>query len=439
MQQNNMRGINMAENPKAATIQQIIDARSSWRTSNIAPLSDDQKHVIDEIRMEVKSGATADGWYKAGAGKSGHARSNTGHRSYGGSGGGSGAAFSGRNNYDKRQGGWQNHQRPQQQQQQPKPIIKSESVVLPSRFYNSGASFAKMAATAPTVAVPVTVPSATTTTVTETTVVSKLEELSLSNSASGEVKKPGPPVFKQYKPRFTNSEYVEDDTPESKMLLNIQAAINKLVEDNYENLKRLLRNFLSLDDKNTYLSKFMKMIFTSAIRDRLHCHLFAKLLFEMSQEYTFLQTEMNIKYDQFISTIFTKIEPIYPTDSIEIQNEKNSNKEMRQGYSQFITELLKFEVIEDRYFLEIINQIIITIDNQSVDVKYTNTTTECAECLKTIILTIGQKEKYESYTRIKNEIQKKYLSSIKMLSEVKRPGLMPKAQFALMDVCDLFA
>jgi hypothetical protein len=448
MQQNNMRGINMAEVPKATTIQQIFDARATWRTSNIMPLSDNYIRIIDVIRTEVKSGATADGWYMAGAGKSAHGRVPTNHRSYGGGAGGAGggSVFSktgdqtrgGRNNYDKKQGGWQQRQ-PYQKSGPIAPkqdvVIKSEPVSVQSRFYNSSASFAKMAATAAPVAAPVVAPVA----IPVETVKSKLEQLQETNMASGEIKKSGPPVFKQYKPRFTNSEYVQDDSPESKMLLNIQAAINKLVEDNYENLKRLLRNFLALDDKNTYLSKFMKMIFNSAIRDKVHCHLFAKLLYEMSQDYSFLQTEMNAKYDQFISTIFNKIEPVYETDTVEVRNEKNANKEMRLGYSQFITELLKYNVIEDRYFLDIISQIINTIDTQSADAKYTTSVVECAECLKTIIQTIGQDKTYESYMRIKSAIQTDYLKTIKSLSEVKRPGMMPRAQFALMDVCDLFA
>ncbi len=427
-----MRGINMAEVPKATTIQQIFDARKSWRTSNIVPLSGDYIRIIDEIRKEVKSGATADGWYMAGAGKTAQGRGPTNHRSHGG--GGAGGNY-GRNNYEKKQGGWQQRQSYQKSVSTPQQrdvVIKSEPVSVQSRFYNSGASFAKMAA-APVVA-PVVAPVAASV----ETVKSKLEQLQETNMASGEVKKSGPPVFKQYKPRFTNSEYVQDDSPESKMLLNIQAAINKLVEDNYDNLKRLLRNFLSLDDKNTYLSKFMKMIFNSAIRDKVHCHLFAKLLYEMSQEYSFLQTEMNAKYDQFISTIFNKIEPIYETDTVDVRNEKNANKEMRQGYSQFITELLKYNVIEDRYFLDIISQIINTIDTQSNEAKYTTSVVECTECLKTIIQTIGQDKTYESYIRIKSAIQTDYLKTIKSLSEVKRPGMMPRAQFALMDVCDLF-
>ena len=431
-----MRGINMAEIPKAATIQQIIDARPSWHAAKIAPLSDDQIHIIDEIRKEVKSGATADGWYTAGAGKPGHSRGSTGggHRS---GGGGAGGNYGRNNYYDKRQNGWHNNQR---QQQQTKPtvipprevMVKSEPVVLPSRFYNSGASFAKMAATTPPP------PQVRTEEVERRVEPSKLEELSLLNASSGEAKKSGPPVFKQYKPRFTNSDYVEDDSPESKMLLNIQAAINKLVEGNYDTLKRLLRNFLSLDDKKTYLSKFMKMIFNSAIRDKVHCHLFAKLLFEMSQEYTFLQTEMNTKYEQFITTIFSKIEPIYDTDTIESRNEKNANKEMRQGYSQFITELLKYNVIKDDDFLEIIKQIVFTIDKQSADAKYSTSITECAECLKTIIQTIVQKDACESYMRIKDLIQTTFLVTIKRLSTEKYPGIVPKAQFALMDICDQF-
>ncbi len=438
MQQNIIRGINMAEVPKATTIQQIFDARATWRTSNIAPLSDNYIRIINEIRTEVKSGATADGWYMAGAGKSAHGRGPTNHRSHGGGGGGAGGNY-GRNNYDKRQGGWQQRQSFQKAAPPPQQrdvVVKSEPVSVQSRFYNSGASFAKMAA-AP-VAAPVVAPVAAPVAAPVETVKSKLEQLQLSNTAAGEVKKSGPQVFKQYKPRFTNSEYVEDDSPESKMLLNIQAAINKLVEDNYENLKRLLRNFLSLDDKNTYLSKFMKMIFNSAIRDKVHCHLFAKLLYEMSQDYSFLQTEMNAKYEQFVSTIFNKVEPIYETDTIDARNEKNANKEMRLGYSQFITELLKYNVIEDRYFLDIIQQIINTIDTQSADAKYTTSVVECTECLKTIIQTIGQDKTYESYTRIKSAIQTDYLPTIKSLSTVKRPGMMPRAQFALMDVCDLF-
>ncbi len=67
MQKNKVGITNMAESAPL-TIQQVFDGRPKWRATNTAPLTDDIKRVINEIRMEVNSGATADGWNMAGAG-----------------------------------------------------------------------------------------------------------------------------------------------------------------------------------------------------------------------------------------------------------------------------------------------------------------------------------------------------------------------------------
>lgn len=454
MQPNKVSVNNMAESA-SLTIQQIFEARAKWRASNTVTLPADIINKINDIRMEVKSGATADGWHMAGAGKSGHGRHGGGSHHYGpGSGSGSG---SGRNNYDRKYngggggaggGGWnqrnqfRDRDRDRGRYHQPQHTTPDVpiNVIKPStgtRFYNSatqgqstGESFAKVLAT--------TVPSSP-----KKESLTALEQLSQTltagSSASSDHTK-GPTRFKQYKPKFTNSDYAEDDSPESKMLLNIQQAINKLVDENYQSLKRLLLNFLNLGHGNSYLPKFMKMIFNSAIRDKVHCHLFAKILYEMSQEYSFLQTEMNTKYDEFVSTIFNNIEPVYSTDSIDVSNEKIANSEMRKGYSQFITELLKFNVIEDTYFLNIVQLIINTIKTQAVDKKYATSIVECAECLKTIVEVIITPD-VDSYKRIKKIIIDTHMDTFKELSNSSpgRPGIIPKAEFAIMDICDMLA
>ena len=434
----------MAESTQL-TIQQVFEARHKWRAASIAPLSPELIRTINEIRAEVKSSqmGRTEGSRFGSDFKSGHGRQESNQNSFRGNGKPQGRNTHG---YDKKYNGhsggggagggsWNQGSRwSKPEHSQPYvptvPATMEPTSVKKLVFYNS--ALPKVETTTPAVSAEEVVKP-------EKTALELSIEKMAATPKDDSIKSH---VRQQLKPRFTNSDIVKDNSPHEIMLLQIQLAINKLVDTNYDHLKRLLRSFLRLGHDNEYLKRFMGMIFSSAVRDHVNCHLFAKLLYEMSQEHVFLQTEMNNKYDEFISSFFRNIEPVYPTDTLDVSDIKLRNDEKRRGYSQFITELLKFNVIEDTYFLNIIKQIIDTIEVQSKDIKYKKSIIECTICLNTIMEVLYGTNDYESYNRIRAIIKDTYndvLKKMSNLSSLYGPGMSKQGALTILNICDLFA
>lgn len=462
MQQNKIRVTNMAESAPM-TIQQVFEARPKWRSASTAPLTGDILRMIDEIRMEVKSGATADGWHMANSGKGAPTTGRTsGFQKHGGSGlrnttntvskghsGGGAGGWShsqrqntpGRNYNDKQHGSFHHTaSRPpvgggagtwSTPREAP---THSESQTTRTNAWTSEAPSATKRMTFYNSAIPVDTTPAKVSAAPPVEVLPKHEPAIMPAPVATA---PVSPVKKTNRSRFTNSDIVKDNSPRETMLLQIQFAINKLTEDNYDHLKRLLVNFLKLG-QNEYLTRCMGIIFNSALTEPKHGALFAKLLFEMSQEFVFLQSEINLKYEEFISTIFKNIEPAYDTDTLDESNKKLINKDKRKNYSKFITELLKFNVIEDTYFLEIIKQIIDTIHDQSTNSKFKNSIHECGICLKTIVNVLCVTNDVESYKRIRTTIKEIHYATLKEMSAGPAfgQGFTKSAGFTLLDICD---
>ncbi len=423
MQKNKVGITNMAESAPL-TIQQVFDGRPKWRATNTAPLTDDIKRVINEIRMEVNSGATADGWNMAGAGRpgphSGHGYPSRGGYSPRGGGGGSGSQR-GYNTHGTRSTPYYESSRKQQQTYDRKPI--SQTYSAPAASSATGGfkklTFFNSAIAAPT-AVAVAAPAVVT--------------------APAPTPAPAPMQRRPNQPRFTNSNLVKDDSPREKMFLQLNLQINKLANDNYDHLKKQVSNFLKLGE-DEYLTRCTEIIFNAALSDKDHCDLFAKLLFELSQEFMFLQTQINAKFEEFIATIFSDIEPVNDTDPIDVSHAKIIKQKKRQNYSKFITELLKFNVIEDVYFLNIIKQIIDTIRVQSSDEKYQMSVRECAVCLKIIVEILCDTNEIESYNRIRKNIKDTYHGILKEMAAYKPttfgPGIPKTTAFLLLETYEL--
>ena len=402
------------------TIQQVFDGRSKWRTTNTAPLTDDIKRVITDIRMEVNSGATADGWHMVGAGKTGPPPGH-GYPPRGGNyqsrGGGSGSQRGYYNTHGKQDSRSSSHydsSRRQTQTYDRKPISQtysnSGSGDNPAAGGSKKLTFYNSATVAPApVAAPAPVPTPV----------------------------PAPMPKRSNQSRFTNSNLVKDETPRERMFLQLNLQINKLANDNYDHLKKQVTNFLKLGE-DEYLTRCTEIIFNAALSDKDHCELFAKLLFELSQEFTFLQSRINAKFDEFISTIFSDIQPVYDTDPLDVSNKKLIKEEKRRNYSQFITELLKFNVIDDVYFLNIVKQIIDTIRDQSTDDKYKKSVYECAVCLKKIVKTLCNTNEITSYNRIRKSIKDTYHGILTEMSggPTFGPGVTKMAGFSLLEICE---
>lgn len=150
-----------------------------------------------------------------------------------------------------------------------------------------------------------------------------------------------PPVGR-YQSRFRNS----TQPVEEKILNNIiLSKLNKFSQTTYPEVREFLYQILGSGeaDLQEFVRDFMRLVFRKAASEEIFCPLYARLLAEISSKYTVILEEMNLLSDNYLE-IFDEITEDKDTD-YNMFVQKNTEKKYRLGYSQFLSELAKQEIL----------------------------------------------------------------------------------------------
>jgi len=252
----------------------------------------------------------------------------------------------------------------------------------------------------------------------------------------------------KYVSKFKKSNDNVEDTILNTIILG---KLNKFSEQNYPEIKEFITHII--DSGQTDMIKcFMKLVFEKAASEEMFCPLYAKLLSELSIRYPVLLTEMDNLYSQYME-IFDEVSETTAENYNEVCK-RNVEKKYRRGYSQFLAELIKHDVIETELFIKTINKIISQIENNSKTKESIKLNEEFADCLMKIMKAIqtgvetsdsssdSDSDDSEDGDR-ENKIQK--IRSILQSDTLKRVqpltvrntdniGLSSKARYTMLDI-----
>jgi len=150
------------------------------------------------------------------------------------------------------------------------------------------------------------------------------------------------PPLGRYQSRFRNS----NQPVEEKILNNIiLSKLNKFSQTTYPEVREFLYQILGSGeaDLQEFVRDFMRLVFRKAASEEVFCPLYARLLAEISSKYTVILEEMNLLSDNYLE-IFDEITEDKVSD-YDTFVRKNSEKKYRLGYSQFLSELAKQEIL----------------------------------------------------------------------------------------------
>jgi signal recognition particle GTPase len=196
----------------------------------------------------------------------------------------------------------------------------------------------------------------------------------------------------------------------------------------------------------------MKLVFEKAASEEMFCPLYAKLLSELSIRYPVLLTEMDNLYSQYME-IFDEVSETTAENYNEVCK-RNVEKKYRRGYSQFLAELIKHDVIETELFIKTINKIISQIENNSKTKESIKLNEEFADCLMKIMKAIqtgvetsdsssdsdsddsedGDRE--NKIQKIRSILQSDTLKRVQPLTmrNTDNVGLSSKARYTMLDI-----
>jgi hypothetical protein len=251
-------------------------------------------------------------------------------------------------------------------------------------------------------------------------------------------------VPQKYVSKFKKSSDRVEDTILNTILLG---KLNKFSELNYGEIKEFITHII--DSGQTDMMKcFMKLVFEKAACEEVFCPLYAKLLSELSAKYPILLTEMANLYSVYMS-IFEEV----PENKAENYNEvckQNVEKKYRRGYSQFLAELIKHDVIDKDVFIKTINTIICQIENNIKVKDAIKLNEEYADCMMKIMNAIQCESESESDSESDSENEEKEHPVITIRNTLKSDiytriepltirnaeyvGVSTKTRFTLLDI-----
>ena len=225
---------------------------------------------------------------------------------------------------------------------------------------------------------------------------------------------------------------VSDKVEDTILNTILRGKLNKFSQSNYGEIKEFITHII--DGNETDMIKcFMKLVFEKAASEEIFCPLYAKLLSELSSQYPVLLAEMENLYTQYME-IF---EEVYEENE-ENYNElckRNIEKKYRRGYSQFLAELIKHDVIDTNTFMKIIMKIIGQVESNALNKDNIKLNEEFADCLMKIMKAIQFGEN-GTVQQIRAVLKGGISERIRLLSvrNADIVGLSNKARFTFLDL-----
>jgi hypothetical protein len=242
----------------------------------------------------------------------------------------------------------------------------------------------------------------------------------------------------KYVSKFKKSSEKVEDTILNTILLG---KLNKFSQPNYNEIKEFITHII--DSGQTEMIKcFMKLVFEKAASEEVFCPLYAKLLSELSIQYPVLLTEMANLYTQYME-IFDEVTEDITSETYNELCKRNVEKKYRRGYSQFLAELIKHDVIDAETFMKSITKIISQVEAKRTCSDSIKLNEEFADCLMKIMKAIwsdvvvdlddaSENKIRDIRTTLKEEIARRIQPlSMRNLEAV---GLSNKARFTFLDI-----
>jgi hypothetical protein len=236
----------------------------------------------------------------------------------------------------------------------------------------------------------------------------------------------------KYISKFKKTAGKVEDTILNTILLG---KLNKFSQPNYNEIKEFITHIIA-SGQTDMMKCFMKLVFEKAASEEVFCPLYARLLSELSADYPVLLTEMANLYSQYME-IFEEV-PEHQTETYQEMCKRNVEKKYRRGYSQFLAELIKHNVVDQETFMKIITTIIRQVEVNLTNNESTKLIEELADCFMKIVKAIRVQDRSadieeDTLHAIRQILKNEFSERIKPFT-VSQSGLSNKARFTFLDI-----
>jgi hypothetical protein len=243
----------------------------------------------------------------------------------------------------------------------------------------------------------------------------------------------GAPATTSHIQTYRTVHRLQSNKPKEEVILNsvILGKLNKFSESNFDDVKEFLQQILDGDQKD-FLRAFMKLVFEKAAMETTFCPLYAKLLGSLVEGYPVLLEEMNSLHAKYLE-IFSGIAP--KSDDYESFVAENKKKAYRLGYSQFLGELIKLDILTSDVLINLYNSILTRVEELDKMEGNGELVEEYTDCLVRLTRAFAER----GMTPLRVELYETYGDRVSKLASKRAEAMSvpPKARFAFMDCLDI--
>lgn len=246
-----------------------------------------------------------------------------------------------------------------------------------------------------------------------------------------------PPPIGRYQSRFKNTNKPVED----KILNNIiLSKLNKFSEATYTDVREFLYQILGGGeaDLQEFVRDFMRLVFRKAAAEEIFCPLYARLLCEISSKYKVILDEMKTLSDKYLEVFEEVCEK--ETENYDEFLQKNIEKKYRLGYSQFLAELAKQEILPLETLITTVSTLIKVLHTCAAQEEKKMVVEEYTDCLMRITRVF--KGKTSAFSRdARREIAKSFTVFYSEFEQNREKfvSCSPKCRFILMDIRDILS
>lgn len=246
-----------------------------------------------------------------------------------------------------------------------------------------------------------------------------------------------PPPPARYQSKFKNT----SQPVEEKILNNIiLSKLNKFSNSTYADIRDFLYQILGSGESDLveFIRDFMRLVFRKAASEDVFCPLYAKLLTEISTKYSVILDEMKNLSDNYLE-IFDEVEQTDGENYDEFVK-RNVEKKYRLGYSQFLAELIRQEIIPLEILVATFTKVVALIEVHGKNPEKKSLIEEYSDCL--LKMTKVFKGRFSQFS---SSARAALLPTIQPLNETLKTqkdlyvGCTSKTRFAIMDIYDILS
>ena len=251
----------------------------------------------------------------------------------------------------------------------------------------------------------------------------------------GDVNYKKTPIFKDNKKWKNIKNFKKTKLVKNKQDFDIiTSLLNKLTNNNYKEIKdkiiKNIKNITNDDESLKTLTELSNFIFDVASKNIFWCEIYAKLCFDLNNEFLIIKNICQKKFNNFLE-LFKNIRIANPEENYELFCQINNENEKRKSICCFYSHLVKYNIISEEDIMQIINYLIYIIKENINNADFKNQAYEICECLCILI-----KKIYKTAGENNLNIINNFMNFIINLEIKKYKAISSKTYFKFMDLKD---